>query len=108
MSEINDAEEIPEGDSPIKLNLIEQYQHTEPILINKYKDGTCHNGYVCGVSNIDLNLITCKDKIVIPPIIQKYVLHWYHRYLLCPRTDIMEATIHQNLYWPGNRNSVQK
>ena len=33
-----------------------------------------------GGSNIDLSLITCKDKIVIPSKLQRYILHWYY----CP------------------------
>ena len=60
----------------------------------KYKDGTYHTGYFLGGSNIDLNLITCKDKIVIPKILQNYVLHWYHAYLLHPGMDRTEAMIH--------------
>ena len=66
MSKINDVEELPEGNFPINLKLIQKYQRTEPSLMAKYKDGTYHTGYFRGGSNIDLNLITCKDKIVTP------------------------------------------
>ena len=66
MSEINDIKELPEGTFPINLKLIQKYQREEPSIIAKYKDGTYHKGYFCGGSNIDLNLITCKDNIVIP------------------------------------------
>ena len=62
----------------------------------------------CGGSNIDLNLITCKGKIVIPSKLQSYAVHWYHTYLLHPGTDIMEVMILQHLYWPEIRYSVQK
>ena len=34
--------------------------------MNKYKDDTYHKGSFCGGSNIDINLIMCEDKIVIP------------------------------------------
>ena len=64
MSEINDIKELPEGTFPINLKLIQKYQREEPSIIAKYKDGTYHKGYFCGGSNIDLNLITCKDKII--------------------------------------------
>ena len=66
MSEINYIEEIPEGNFSINLKWIQKHQQVEPIIKDKYKDGTYHKGSVCGCSNIDLNLITCKDKIVIP------------------------------------------
>ena len=57
----------------------------------------------CGGGNIYLNLITCEDKIVLPSILQHYVLHWYHTYLLSPGIDLTEAIIFQNVYWMGIR-----
>ena len=80
MSEINDIKEIPEGTFPINLKFIEKYQRSEPSIIAKYKDGTHHKGSSSGGSNIDLKLITCKDKIFIPSEIQTYVVHLYHTY----------------------------
>ena len=50
----------------------------------------------------------CKDKIVIPSILQSYVVHWYHTYLLHPVMDRTEATIRQNLYWIDIRYDVRK
>ena len=76
MSEINDAKEVPEGIFPINLKKIDQYQQKDPKLLAKYKEGTFQKGYFCGVININLNLITCEDNIVIPSIIQSYILHW--------------------------------
>ena len=66
MSEINDTEEILEGTFPIHLKLIQKYQRSEPSLMAKYKNGTYHKGSFHVGSNIDLNLITCEDKVVIP------------------------------------------
>ena len=66
MSEINDTEEIPEGTFPINLKLIQIYQRLEPSIRAKYKYGRYHKGSFCGGSNIDINLIRCKDNIVIP------------------------------------------
>ena len=65
MSEINDIEELPEGNFPINLKLIAKYQRQEPSIREKYKNGKYHKGYFRGVINIDINLIMCKDKIVI-------------------------------------------
>ena len=59
-------------------------------------------------ANIDLRLITCEDNIVILPILQKYVLHWYHTYLLHPGMDRTEAIICQHFYWPVIRESAPK
>ena len=70
--------------------------------------GTYQKGYFRGISNIYLNLITCKDNIIIQPILKSYKLHWYHTYLLHPGMDIAEAMIFQHLYWPGISNVVWK
>ena len=74
----------------------------------KYEDGTYHKGYFRGGINIDLSLIKCEDNIVILSILKRYVLHWYHTYILHPGIDITEAMICQHLYWPGIRNAIQK
>ena len=68
---MNEIKEIPEGGFPINLQLIAQYQQTEPSLMAKYKDGTYHKSYFLGGSNVDLTVITCEDKLVIPSILQK-------------------------------------
>ena len=88
MSEINDIEELPEGTFPINLKLIAKRRRQETIIIAKYKYGTYYKGFFSGVINIDVNLITCKVKIVIPSKIQSCVLHWNHKYLLHPGMDI--------------------
>ena len=66
MSEINNIEELPEGTFPINLKLIQKYQHIEPSIISKYETGKYHQGSLSGGSNIDINLIMCKDKSGIP------------------------------------------
>ena len=108
MSEINDIEELHEGIFPINLKLIQKQQSEESRITAKYNDGTYHKGSFCGGSNIDINLITCKDDIVVPPILQIYLLHWYHTYILHPGMDITEAIIFQNLYWPNTIDAVCK
>ena len=87
MSEINDTKEISEGNFPININLIKKNQRSGPSIIDKYKDGTYNKGYFCGGINIDLKLITFKDEVVIPSILQRYIVHWYHTYLLHPVMD---------------------
>ena len=89
MPEINDKEEIPEGNFPINLKLIKEYQWTEPSLMDKYKDSTYHKSSFCSGINIDINLIMCEDKIVITSIFQSYVLHWYHKHIFHTGMDIM-------------------
>ena len=76
--------------------------------MTKYKNGTYHKGYFCGVSNENLKLIMCKDKIIITSILQSYVFNWHHTYPLHPGMDITEDMIHQHFKWPEIRDAVQK
>ena len=68
-------------------------------MIAKYENGKYHKFFSHGGSNIDLNLITCEDKIFILPKLQSYVLHWYHKYLLHTVMYRTEEMIFQHLYW---------
>ena len=70
--------------------------------------GTYQKDYFCGGSNENLNLITCDDMIVIKSILQSYVLHWYHTYLLHQLMDRIKAIIHRYLYWLSTRNALWK
>ena len=97
MSEINDTEELPEGVFRINSKTIDYYQQKDPILKAKYEMVMYQKGSFRGGSNINLNLITCKDRVVIPSILQSYVLHWYHTYLLHPGMDITGVIIRQNI-----------
>ena len=97
MSEINYTEEIPEDILCIHLKIIDKYEWKYSSLKNKYKMCTYQKGYFRGGSNININIITCEDKIFTPSMPQSYVLYWYHTYLLHPGMDRTEAMICQHL-----------
>ena len=71
MSKINGIKELLEGVFPINLKCIDKYQRKDPFLMDKYENDIYQTGPFCGGSNINLNLITCEDNIVIPLILQK-------------------------------------
>ena len=52
-------------------------------------------------------MLICKnDKIVVPKILQNYVVNWYHTYLLHTGMDCTEATISQHYYWPQLKDNI--
>ena len=108
VSETNNIEELTEGISLIKLKLIDQYQQKDPILMDKYNMGTYNTGSFCWVINIDINLIKCRDKVVILLITQSHILYWYHIYLLHTEMNTMDVTIFHNLHQTSIRNAVRK
>ena len=66
MSEINDTQEVLEDIFSINFKIIDLYQRKDPSLEDIYNTGTYPKGSFCSGSNIQINIITCKDKIVIP------------------------------------------
>ena len=51
----------------------------EKLDCEKCQKGSFHGGWN------SVKLVTYKDKITIPQKLQKYVVKWYHEYLLHPR-----------------------
>ena len=49
-----------------------------------------------------------KDKIVIPKMLQKHVIDWYHTVLCHPGINRTEETISQHLWWPKMRDQITK
>ena len=86
ISELYNIKELPEGMFPLSFNLIDRYQREDPFLIEKLKCAEFTKDSFRGGRNT-IDLITHKDKIVIPQKLQKYVVKWYHTYLLHPGLD---------------------
>ena len=74
-------------------------------MVETLKFANYYTKYFCGGGNIFM-LICKNDKIVVPTILQKYVVNWYHTYLLHPVTERTEATISQKYYWPHLREDI--
>ena len=53
-----------------------------------------------------LSLICFKDKIVVPTLLQKHVIIWYHTLLCHPGINRTEETISQHLWWPKMRDHI--
>ena len=70
--------------------------------------GAYQKGSFPAGSNIYHNLIICEKSIVIPSILQSYVLNWYLAYLLHQGMYRTEAMIIHRLHWTGIRYAVQK
>ena len=53
-------------------------------------------------------LICVKDKIVVPKLLQKHVIDWYHTVLCHLGINWTEQSIVQHLWWPGMREQIKK
>ena len=92
---------------PLSFRLIYRYHQEYPILTENNNSEECIKGSFCGVQN-NINLVTFNDKIVIPQLLQMYVVEWYHAYILHPGLDRTEAMLCQYLNWPVNRKTVRE
>ena len=97
---------------PLTFKFIDKYQRKDSTLMGKLKSSiNKNNGYHTesfrgGGKSIEL--ICYNSKIVIPTALRKYVLNWYHTYLLHPGSTRMEETIKQHFYWPNLQSDVRK
>ena len=105
MSEIYGIKGFPDGKFPISFNLIDRYQRGDSFLTEKLKFAKFKKGSFRGGRNT-IELITYEGKIVIPQKLQKYLVKWYHTYLLHLGMDRTEVMVLQNLKWTGIRKSV--
>ena len=74
-------------------------------MVEKIKRANNHAKYFRGGGNICI-LIFKNYKVSVPTIIRKYVVNWYHTYLLNPGMERKEATIGQHYYWPNLRDDI--
>ena len=107
MSELYDIEEFPEDTFSLSFNIIYHYQQEDPFLTEKITCAEYSKGSFRGGQRI-INLITYKYKIDIPQKLQKYIVKWYHTYILHPGLDKMDSMIIQQLYLPGIREVVYR
>ena len=102
MLELYKIKEIPHGTFPLSFNIIYRYQWEEPFAMEKLNCEKYQRDYFCEGRNTR-KIVMCKDKIVIPKQLQKYLVKWYHTYILHPGLDQTKVTDLQHLYWTGIR-----
>ena len=52
--------------------------------------------------------VLCKDgKMVIPKVLQRRAVSWYHHYLQHPGHTRLEETLNAAMYWKGMRNTIR-
>ena len=87
-----------DGDTfPLKYQNIEKYQRKYRKMIAKMKRAKYHTKYVCGGGKVT-KLICKGNKIIMITILLKFVVRWYHAYLIHPVMYCNEATISQHYY----------
>ena len=77
---------------PLTYWTINRYQRKDKYILEKFKFANYHTKYLFGGGNIFM-LICKSDKIVVPTILQKYIVNWYHKYLLHTVKEHTETTI---------------
>ena len=73
MLELYDIKEIPDGTFPLSFNIIYRYQQEDPLQMETLNCTEHQKVYLCGIRNI-IKLVTCKDTIVIPQQLQRYLV----------------------------------
>ena len=104
---LDDKIEVPSDAFPLRFNTIDiarQQDKTIRDLLKKDSPGVTLQSFRGGGKHHDL---VCKnDKILIPKVLQKRIVQWYHDILCHPGTTRTEATIRQHFYWNNLREDV--
>jgi hypothetical protein len=60
------------------------------------------------VSLVDDTYVVCKDcKMIIPKLLQRCAVLWYHHYLQHPGHTQLEETLKATMYWKGMRTTIR-
>ena len=54
------------------------------------------------------SLVCYKEKIVVPGVLRRHVIDWYHTMLCHPGINRTEETIAQHLWWPDMRGQIRQ
>ena len=118
LSESYGLDELEPDTFPLTYEYIDKYQRKDSALMGKLKSSLLNNannnrltGYYSKSfrgGGKEIELICYNGKIVIPKILQNYVLNWYHTYLLHPGSTRTEETIKQHFYWQNLQSDVKK
>ena len=106
LSESYSVEKLDSNTLPLTYQTIDKYKRKDKNIVEKLKRANYHNKYFRG--GVNTFMIICKnDKIVVPTILRKYLVNWYHTYLLYPGTERREENISQHYYWPNLRDNIR-
>ena len=81
LAEIYSVDQLDGDTFPLIYRTINKYQRKDKELVENLKCANYHTKYFCGGGNTFMHI--CKNyKIVVPTILRKYMVNWYHTYLL--------------------------
>ena len=101
--------DLPPDAYPLRFHTIDKAQREDPDIISALKKDSSKlylKTFHGGGKNRDL--VCYKDKILMPKLLQKRTVQWYHDMLCHPGKTRTEATISQHFYWKNMRKDVEK
>jgi len=100
-----DVEDLPTV-YPLSYAEISEEQRKDDELQERYLRLGTHQKKTFVTSNKSFELITKRDKIVLPKTLQRKAVEWYHETLLHPGESQTELTIAQHFHWHDMRKTV--
>ena len=101
------VDSLPQGTFPLRYKIIDEYQKKDKELVAALEKGR-YTAKTFRGGGKEYLLLVKGDKIVIPEGLHKYVMDWYHTYLLHPGRDCTLAAIGKHLYWWGYQEDIRK
>ena len=101
-------DELDENSFPVQFPLLDEAQKKDRKLQHlalTHKEYSLTSFLEANTKTIEL--ITRNGKIVVPTVLQKQIVNWYHTVLLHPGESRTEATINQHFWWSGMQKTVK-
>jgi hypothetical protein len=103
----DDEIEFPKNKYPLSYAYVSQAQRKDEALQTLYSNKPeVYRKEHFKHGSTTYNLITRNGKIVIPSVLQRRAVEWYHTILMHPGETRMELTMAQHYYWKGMRNTI--
>ena len=95
---------------PLSVSEIADAQRADKVLRKFFKNGGASKRSRFVVSLIENTRVITdeKSKLVIPKMLQRRAVMWYHHYLQHPGATRLEETLRASMTWDGLRQSVRK
>ena len=103
----DEEDDLPKDLYPLKFKTIDKYQRKDQWLMDKVQNDDKYQTTPFHGGGNNVYLITKERKIVIPKILQKRVVEWYHTFLCHPGETRTEQTIRQHFTFKGMRDLVR-
>jgi hypothetical protein len=98
--------DLPDDAFPVTYQYIRKCQREDAVLTTQLKTDKTLSFKTFRAAGVEYPLICTHERIVIPAILQRRIVTWYHEQLCHPGETRTENTLKQHYYWQNMRRDI--